>query len=714
MVKAPAIFFSLSETFEGGQWKTAKSVLSIKSRPAQKIEAWLEPADYLNDFSELNRHIASRAPGTGIWHNRDDHGSLWVKGVPGAGKTVISACLVHHLRATENNPVLSIFLHYTTESNRGSRNLLLRYSVDLQVALNAIVDTKLEGFPDGQLWTIYSMVYCVVDALDEVDIVEEKDLLQRLNNLATFRLQYVKILMASRPVQQLQLRLKDASMIHISLEDDRVGRDINLLISECLRNMFERHNPDLELTLHSIIFDGSTGVFPYARLLLDSLMCNRGRDECRCDWSIATLYSIGFRKAKLDHLSLTTPSETGRTIGIVMTLSTISAFSDPKSIGFRRWLSLDWGIRFITKDSVVPSPAHMAPFSGMIDNEDDSHQRIIHEAARRDSALIVLALLKAGVNPTRSTDDNSRPDSEVCARNREAESGTTLDYMNYPCDCTFSRHERRRGVIMAMFNRCLIKSSTSHTCQHQCLDKLFIQRYYFALRCNDGSKCFFRTTNARSSAASSKDSSRKYFQSTALHVLAERWSDDNLVHAREQILNLLLKYGANLEAKDSNGRTPLWLCFTSHTTVAKLGIRCFLNAGTNVTTKDEKGHGAIYNILAQTKDVELLKLLIHHGADVSAISKDGESSLEALFAYRFTTRDTDSFDTTIQFLVKNGARCDVQHVKRVSIIERVANSKNYSIETFRIQLHYCTDKETKRRCLLLLNKDAQEDMMKFD
>ncbi|TGO68441.1 hypothetical protein BELL_0829g00020 [Botrytis elliptica] len=92
----------------------------------------------------------------------------------------------------------------------------------------------------------------------------------------------------------------------------------------------------------------------------------------------------------------------------------------------------------------------------------------------------------------------------------------------------------------------------------------------------------------------------------------------------------------------------------------------------------------------------------------------GETCLEALFAYKFTTRDTDSFDTTIQFLVKNGARCDVHPVKRLSIIERVANSKNYSIETFKIMLQYCTDMETKRRCLFLLNKYTKEEMMKFD
>lgn len=111
---------------------------------------------------------------------------------------------------------------------------------------------------------------------------------------------------------------------------------------------------------------------------------------------------------------------------------------------------------------------------------------------------------------------------------------------------------------------------------------------------------------------SAKPQDRKYFQSTALQVLAERWGDDNRVHANEQILDMLLKYGANLGAKDSNRRTPLLLCFASRTNVvAKSGIRSFLNAGSSATMTDEKGHGSIYSILARTKDFKLLKLPIH-------------------------------------------------------------------------------------------------------
>src|SRR4051794_28626719 len=81
-----------------------------------KIRAWLEPTDYLADSGEFRRHLLSQAPGTGLWicrteeyrtwHDSPDHGSLWIKGVPGAGKSVTAASIIQHLRTTEDYPVL--------------------------------------------------------------------------------------------------------------------------------------------------------------------------------------------------------------------------------------------------------------------------------------------------------------------------------------------------------------------------------------------------------------------------------------------------------------------------------------------------------------------------------------------------------------------------------------------------------------------------------
>ncbi|THV44895.1 hypothetical protein BGAL_0560g00040 [Botrytis galanthina] len=310
-----------------------------------------------------------------------------------------------------------------------------------------------------------------------MDIGGGKDFLQRLNNLAIFRPQYVKTLMTSRPIQQLQLRLKDASIVHISLEDDRfksIGVDTDLQVfilnavsfsSRVLLNeiadllaiaypsytlssaktivksacgpLLEIMNDETVQVIHhsftEFLLDSNraqhnpSGSFPqfpvldqnYAHKCLSGTLtnavdisndvsrvkfprCNRGHDECCCDWSIATLYSIGFRKAKIDHpfldYAIRNWTYHGHHYDIEdkSVFDAVSAFSNPESIDFRRWLTLEWGIRFITEDSEVPSLAHVAAFSGMssylklllsktedINSKDTGGRTLLHWADQR-------------------------------------------------------------------------------------------------------------------------------------------------------------------------------------------------------------------------------------------------------------------------------------------------------------------------------------------
>lgn len=86
--------------------------------------------------SELNRHLESRAPGTGLWlwetdryrkwYESPGQGSLWIKGPPGSGKTVLAASLVQHLQETENKdiPVLFFFFRHSIYASRYPEFLL--------------------------------------------------------------------------------------------------------------------------------------------------------------------------------------------------------------------------------------------------------------------------------------------------------------------------------------------------------------------------------------------------------------------------------------------------------------------------------------------------------------------------------------------------------------------------------------------------------------
>jgi ankyrin repeat protein len=277
---------------------------SLSPEELARVQAWLEPTDFEAQSSEFHRHLSSQAPGTGLWicetskyqqwENSSEHGSLWIKGVPGAGKSVIAASMIQHLQKSEGTPILYFFFRYIISANRRPRSLvrdflaqLLPHSVRLQATLQPLITSPLDDFSDERLWehllaglSYVNKAYCVVDALDEMELLPKDGFLNRLNTLATFRPAALKLLMTSRPKQHLQSTLRHASIVHISLEDDLVGKDISLFLSYRLKILLPYdENHELRSSLVDAISERSNGLFLYARLLLDQIIPSLGSPQ---------------------------------------------------------------------------------------------------------------------------------------------------------------------------------------------------------------------------------------------------------------------------------------------------------------------------------------------------------------------------------------------------------------------------------------------------
>ncbi|KAF4954253.1 hypothetical protein FSARC_12190 [Fusarium sarcochroum] len=260
-----------------------------------QLRDWLQPTDYLADSGEYRRHLSSQAPGTGLWlcetdeyrkwHDSPDHGSLWIKGVPGAGKSVMAASLIQHIRSTENCPVLFFFFRDIVAANFSPRALiqdwlaqLLPYSPKLQFALQPRLKTSLEETSDNDLIQLFldgvscvPKLYCVGDALDEMS-TDNKPFLEKLNSLATHRPRSLKLLMTSRPKQYLQSTLRDSSIVHISLQQRLVDTDI----ISYLNHRFEMtpksdHYRQLKQEVINMVARKSEGLFLYAKLTMDQV-----------------------------------------------------------------------------------------------------------------------------------------------------------------------------------------------------------------------------------------------------------------------------------------------------------------------------------------------------------------------------------------------------------------------------------------------------------
>jgi arsenate reductase-like glutaredoxin family protein len=278
--------------------EVAKDIAADKKPDIAKINAWLSPTDYdSTSSSEFRRHLASQAPGTGQWirdtaqfqqwHSSNDHGSIWIKAVPGAGKSVVAASMVNSLSREESVPVLFFFFRQIIEANRTARSLLrdwmaqlLPFSEMLQVSLwEHVEDNKrdLDSVSTEEMWKLLlaslrlvERAYCVVDALDEMDVDEE--FLSRLNLLGLFRPAQLKVLLTSRPKQYLQRALRDPQVIDVSLEEELVKRDIAAFVqhrtSEFGSSVFTQ---DILKFIQDTVYQRSQGLFLYARLMLDQI-----------------------------------------------------------------------------------------------------------------------------------------------------------------------------------------------------------------------------------------------------------------------------------------------------------------------------------------------------------------------------------------------------------------------------------------------------------
>ncbi|KAL5602094.1 hypothetical protein FOBRF1_009627 [Fusarium oxysporum] len=268
---------------------------ALSPESVAELREWLQPTDYLAESSEYRRHLLSQAPGTGLWiceteeyrkwHDSPDHGSIWIKGVPGAGKSVMAASLIQHLRTTENCPVLFFFFRNIVAANFSPRALiqdwlaqLLPHSPKLQFALQPRLQDSLDDTSDNELIQLFidgvtcvPKLYCVGDALDEMS-TDSTPILERLNGLATHRPRTLKLLMTSRPSRTLQSTLRDSSIVHISLQQRLVDVDIHSYLNHRFDNASTlEHHREAKKDLINMVAEKSEGLFLYAKLTMDQV-----------------------------------------------------------------------------------------------------------------------------------------------------------------------------------------------------------------------------------------------------------------------------------------------------------------------------------------------------------------------------------------------------------------------------------------------------------
>ncbi|KAH6957785.1 hypothetical protein BKA56DRAFT_680678 [Ilyonectria sp. MPI-CAGE-AT-0026] len=266
---------------------------------AASIESWLSPAD---PSTNINKAKRSRHIGTGTWFLNSDpfaewkiglRWHLWLYGIPGCGKTVLSATILDHLERIEDFLTLTFFFDFT-DTRKQKLDDMLRSLVfqlyasgpDSRQHLDGLFASHGDGEMQKQPGTdslsmcftdmikAHGKLRILLDALDECS--ERRELLEWMESISTIA--NVQLIATGRPEAEFNhttLRGWVGNENCLPLSKECVNADIHSYIAARLDQSpeFKRWagSPDLLKEIRETISNKANGMFRWAACQLDSL-----------------------------------------------------------------------------------------------------------------------------------------------------------------------------------------------------------------------------------------------------------------------------------------------------------------------------------------------------------------------------------------------------------------------------------------------------------
>ncbi|KAE8371840.1 Pfs, NACHT and ankyrin domain protein [Aspergillus bertholletiae] len=265
-----------------------------------KIKEWLSPPDPSTNLNEAQK---KRQEGTGIWFLESNpfqewktgtRQHLWLHGIPGCGKTVLSATIINHLNQQLNSShvILDFFFDFTDQNKQSLDNLVRSLVAQLYSRCENSrkeLDTLFSSYEQGrrqpsqeslivtflQMANYVPKIQVVIDALDEC--TTRKDLLLWMENLARSGSTRFHLLVTSRKEEDIESELKRWLRQEdlFSIQQDPVNHDIRTYIHKRLQydRGFERWHsePSVQDEIETELMKKADGMFRWATCQLDIL-----------------------------------------------------------------------------------------------------------------------------------------------------------------------------------------------------------------------------------------------------------------------------------------------------------------------------------------------------------------------------------------------------------------------------------------------------------
>ncbi|KAI5457861.1 hypothetical protein BGZ63DRAFT_70523 [Mariannaea sp. PMI_226] len=292
--------FNTVQLIRKEQQKTLESVEKIHDRlDAQRnaeeqkaIFDWLSSADYVTQHHD---QISKRQPGTGTWflesHEYNvwltqNQGTLFCPGIPGAGKTILSATLIDHLLESYKGDldigVGYLYCNYQRQETQKADDLLAALLKQLCQRVDLIPHSLAALYDDFKdksrppfvgvskclqsAISAYSQVFVVIDALDECNEFEREKFLTELRNIQESS--HLNLFATSRFTGDIISHFEGCSTLEVRA---RRG-DIEMYLDQNMKKLksFVQRNPKLQEDIKESISTAADGMY-----VLDSIFLPR-------------------------------------------------------------------------------------------------------------------------------------------------------------------------------------------------------------------------------------------------------------------------------------------------------------------------------------------------------------------------------------------------------------------------------------------------------
>ena len=251
-----------------------------------KILEWLKLS--IEPSTNHNAARKKHEPTTGDWlleselftaWTKATNASLWLHGLPGAGKTILCSTIIEHVKSLCTNDSVNRYAYFYfdfSDTQKQSVTGMLR-SIVAQLSVPEL-PTEVEELykkcnhghqqPDQEnlITTLISLLknlhptYLIMDALDECS--ERKVLLKVIRRIIQTQSTHVNVLVTSREEQDIKEGMQGVISNIISLECDGLDADIERHIQKCLENDMDWQNcgPNIRQEIQDALVKGAHGM----------------------------------------------------------------------------------------------------------------------------------------------------------------------------------------------------------------------------------------------------------------------------------------------------------------------------------------------------------------------------------------------------------------------------------------------------------------------